>query len=169
VQPPPEPTQAPSDGALLSLVYASRAVVGFGLDDLDDLLAHARSANARAGVTGLLLFRDHRFLQLLEGPATAVREKMAYIAEDPRHDQVTVLLEEHVPARQFPDWSMGYAAETTLQRAAVPGHRTTFDDLDFLPDDHGGAPDTAAVWELLQWFRQDRTGAGADAGTARAR
>ena len=41
-------------------------------------------------------------------------------------------LEEHVPARQFPDWSMGYAAGTTLQRAAVPGHRTTFDDLDFL-------------------------------------
>ncbi|WP_058728481.1 BLUF domain-containing protein [Curtobacterium oceanosedimentum] len=164
-----EPTQNPADGTLLSLVYASRAVVGFGLDDLDELLEHARTANARVGVTGLLLFRDHRFLQLLEGPTAAVREKMAFIAEDPRHDQVTVLLEEHVPARQFPDWSMGYAAETTLQRAAVPGHRTTFDDLDFLPDDHGGAPDLGAVRELLQWFRQDRDGSGTDAGTARAR
>ncbi|MDM7887296.1 BLUF domain-containing protein [Curtobacterium sp. RHCJP20] len=168
MQPPPEPTQTPADGSLLSLVYASRAVVGFGLDDLDELLVHARSANARAGVTGLLLFRDHRFLQLLEGPSAAVREKMAYIAEDPRHDQVTVLLEEQVSSRQFPDWSMGYAAEATLQRAAVPGHRTTFDDLDFLPDDHGGAPDLATVRELLQWFRQDRDGSGADTGTARA-
>lgn len=169
MQPSSEPTQTPADGTLLSLVYASRAVVGFGLDDLDDLLTHARSANASVGVTGLLLFRDHRFLQLLEGPATAVREKMAYIAEDPRHDQVAVLLEEQVRSRQFPDWSMGYAAEATLQRAAVPGHRTTFDDLDFLPDDHGGAPDLAAVRELLQWFRQDRTDGGPDAGTARAR
>ena len=151
---------------LLSLVYSSRAVVGFGLDDLDELLAHSRRANADSGVTGLLLFKDHRFLQLLEGPVAAVREKMAFIAEDPRHDHVTVLLEEDVPTRQFPEWTMGYAAEDTLQRAEVPGHRTTFDDIDFIPDDHRAGPNLPALRELLRWFRENQP---ADAGTARPR
>lgn len=164
--PPVTPDRPPQP--LLSLVYSSRAVVGFGLDDLDDLLAHSREANARVDVTGLLLFTDHRFLQLLEGPAEAVREKMTFIAEDPRHDDVTVLLEEDVPSRQFPDWSMGYAAEDTVQRVDVPGHRTTFDDIDFLPDDHRSGPDLAALRALLRWFREQPS-AATDAGTARPR
>jgi hypothetical protein len=161
----PEQPQQP----LLSLVYASRAVVGFGLDDLDELLAHSRRANAVAGVTGLLLFKDHRFLQLLEGPATAVREKMAFIAEDPRHEHVTVLLEEDVPTRQFPEWTMGYAAEDTLQRAEVPGHRTTFDDIDFIPDDHRLGPNLPELRELLRWFREHQPTAASGVGTARPR
>ncbi|MDM7891289.1 BLUF domain-containing protein [Curtobacterium caseinilyticum] len=159
----------PATTELLSLVYASRAVVGFGLDDLDALLTHSRRANADAGITGLLLFKDHRFLQLLEGPAAAVREKMAFIAEDPRHEQVTVLLEEDVPTRQFPDWTMGYAAEDTLQRAEVPGHRTTFDDIDFIPDDHRVGPTLPELRELLRWFREEQASAGADLGSARPR
>lgn len=155
------------DGPLLSLVYSSRAVVGFGLDDLDELLVHSRRANAQVGVTGLLLFKDHRFLQLLEGPSAAVREKMAFIAEDARHEHVTVLLEEDVPTRQFPDWTMGYAAEDTLQRADVPGHRTTFDDIDFLPDDHRVGPDVSELRELLRWFRENQPSAASGAGAAR--
>ncbi|GGK91000.1 hypothetical protein JOE58_000624 [Curtobacterium luteum] len=158
-----DPVPSTTDGPLLSLVYASRAVVGFDLDDLDELLAHARTANESAGITGLLLFKDHRFLQLLEGPEAAVRDKMTYITEDPRHDDVTVLLEEQVPERQFPGWTMGYATEDTLQHADLPGYRTTFDDIDFLPDDHEAGPVVPALRELIRWFRVTRPG-----GTARA-
>lgn len=156
------------DGPLLSLVYSSRAVVGFGLDALDGLLEHARTANEAAGITGLLLYRDHRFLQLLEGPEAAVREKMAFITEDPRHDHVTVLLEEQVPERQFPGWTMGYAAEDTMQHADVPGYRTTFDDLDFLPDDHDAGPVVPALRELVRWFRVTRP-TGTERATSAAR
>jgi len=138
---------------LLSLVYASQAVVGFDLRALEALLEHARASNEAAGVTGLLLFKDHRFLQLLEGPESAVREKMRLIVEDARHHEVTVLLEEHVPARQFPEWTMGYAADDTLRHADVPGYRTTFDDIDFIPDDYQHGPAVAALRELIRWFR----------------
>ncbi|MEK6343585.1 MAG: BLUF domain-containing protein [Curtobacterium sp.] len=158
-----EAVDSATDGPLLSLVYSSRAVVGFGLDALDELLVHARTANESVGITGLLLYKDHRFLQLLEGPETAVREKMTYITEDPRHDHVTVLLEEQVPERQFPGWTMGYAAEDALQHADVPGYRTTFDDIDFLPDDHEAGPVVPALRELIRWFRVTRPG-----GTERA-
>lgn len=154
-------TAAAAERPLLSLVYTSRAVVGFGMDDLDTLLDHARTANARSDVTGLLLFKDHRFLQLLEGPEAAVREKMLLIEDDPRHEQVTVLLEEEVPDRQFPDWTMGYAADDQLRHADVPGYRTTFDDIDFIPDDHVEAATMPALRELIRWFRAN---SASDAG-----
>jgi hypothetical protein len=147
-----------ADAPLLSLVYASQAVIGFDLRALDELLAHARASNEATGVTGLLLFKDHRFLQLLEGPEVAVREKMRLIVEDARHHEVTVLLEERVPARQFPEWTMGYAADHTLRHVDVPGYRTTFDDIDFIPDDHQQSSTLPALRELIRWFRAQRPG-----------
>lgn len=159
--------QSGTDAPLLSLVYSSRAVIGFDLRALDELLQRSRAANAEADVTGLLLFREHRSLQLLEGPESAVREKISFISEDPRHEHVRVLLEEHVPARQFPEWTMGYAAAGALRATSVPGYRTTFDDIDFLPDDHAGGPVAPALRELIRWFRTEQDATVAAARTAR--
>ncbi|MFJ4221807.1 BLUF domain-containing protein [Curtobacterium luteum] len=136
-------------------MYSSIAVIGFDLPALDELLQRSRVANAEADVTGLLLFREHRFLQLLEGPESAVREKMSLIAEDPRHERVRVLLEEHVLVRQFPEWTMGYAADGALRAASVPGYRTAFDDIDSLPDNQVGGPVASALRELIRWFRTE--------------
>ncbi|MGT2425583.1 BLUF domain-containing protein [Amnibacterium kyonggiense] len=89
---------------LLSIVYRS---VQTGDLDLADLLRQARGANRSAGITGMLLAQDGRFLQALEGPEPAVRSLLASIRRDPRHREVTVLVEEVVVARRFPDWAMG--------------------------------------------------------------
>lgn len=144
---------AATDGTLLSLVYASKAVVGFTRADLQELLTRSRESNTGDAISGMLLFKDHRFLQLLEGPADAVRAKMRLIREDARHYDVSVLLEESVLERQFPDWTMGYAADTTLRGVTIPGYRTTFDDIDFIPDDHDAGPVLPALRELIRWFR----------------
>ena len=128
-------------------------MVGFTSTDLEDLLTRSREANTGDAISGMLLFKAHRFLQLLEGPADAVRAKMRLIREEARHYDVLVLLEEAVPERQFPDWTMGYAADTTLHGVTVPGYRTTFDDIDFIPDDHDARPVLPALRELLRWFR----------------
>jgi hypothetical protein len=125
--------------------------------DLEALLQQSRAANRVAGVSGMLLFKNHRFLQLLEGREDAVRDKMQLIAEDARHYNVTVLLEEHLPERQFPDWTMGYAADATLRQVRIPGYRTTFDDIDFVPDDHDAGPVLPALRELIRWFRTNPT------------
>jgi hypothetical protein len=157
-----------SEGSFLSLVYSSRAVVGFDLAALDELLQHSRSSNVQDGITGLLLFKDDRFLQLLEGPEPAVRAKMSFINQDPRHEHVTVLLEEHMDARQFPDWTMGYAAVDALRSAEIPGYRTTFDDIDFYPVDHAEGALIPALRELIRWFRTNQSGLVAASRSATA-
>ncbi len=135
---------------MLSLTYSSVATDSLADDDLRALLDQSRRANAENGITGVLLYRNGYFLQLLEGPDQAVRQKMDTIRHDPRHTKVTVLLEELIEERQFPEWTMGYPADDTDVEQA-PGYRTTFDDLDATDGDRITA--LPALRELIRWFR----------------
>ena len=54
------------------VVYASAAVEAFSEVQLVQLLARARTNNERLGVTGLLLYDEGSFLQVLEGDAKVI-------------------------------------------------------------------------------------------------
>lgn len=134
---------------MLSIVYSSTATVDFSDRDLDGLLVSCRSNNERLGVTGVLAFREGRFLQLLEGPLEVVRERMKIIARDPRHTGVTTLLEEVTQKRQFPEWTMGFERVNDTHMETIPGYRATFDSLN--PDTAAGGT-TMALRQLLAWY-----------------
>ncbi|MGU3408846.1 BLUF domain-containing protein [Microbacterium sp. M1A1_1b] len=135
---------------MLSLTYSSVATSTLEPADLTALLTQSRASNEHTGITGMLLFRNGYFLQVLEGPDAQVRQKMRTIRDDPRHTKVTVLLEEVIEDREFPEWTMGFPSEQELED--VPGYRATFDDL----DSHDGDAMSAvpAVRQLVRWFRQ---------------
>jgi hypothetical protein len=90
------------------LLYVSNTTQEIGLSDLDNVLTASRRNNAMMGITGLLLFIDGGFLQILEGEERAVRELYTRIAADPRHRNPRLMLDREVPVRAFPDWSMGF-------------------------------------------------------------
>jgi hypothetical protein len=73
-----------------------------------EILATARRVNAERGVTGVLLFSDHCFAQVLEGPPDAVATVYAAIQRDPRHRDLVVLHDHPVNRRSFGAWSMGF-------------------------------------------------------------
>ncbi|WP_368497596.1 BLUF domain-containing protein [Herbiconiux sp. A18JL235] len=133
-------TRKDAGTALLSVVYSSTAVVPFGDDDLFELLEHSRENNARDGLTGMLLYRDERFLQVLEGPEEAVRRRVEVIRDDARHTRFWVLIEELSDARHFPDWTMGFPAHSAPE--AVPGYLASFASADAA--DAAGAADADA-------------------------
>lgn len=137
---------------MLSLIYSSVATRPLGDDDLARLLEQSRRSNEREDVTGVLLFRNGYFLQLLEGPDAAVRAKLDRIKHDDRHTKVRVILEDHVEERQFPEWTMGFPA-AGADVARVPGYRSTFNDLETAGDTDADVPSARAVRELIRWFR----------------
>jgi hypothetical protein len=120
---------------LFTLLYASRATRTFDDADLLDLLRHARAANERRGVTGMLLHAQGRFMQVLEGERDVVLDLLAAIRRDPRHEAIVVTQVEAIDERRFGDWTMGfvhadrYPGEPGLNRvvnaanglASVPG------------------------------------------------
>jgi len=93
---------------LFHLVYISSAKPGFGRAQLRALLERSRVKNETLGITGLLLHHEGKLLQVLEGPERAVRALFDIIQADTRHVGATVLLEEEIPARQYPQWPMAF-------------------------------------------------------------
>jgi hypothetical protein len=145
---------------VLSTVYVSRSSYPFTDDDLANLLMTSRANNARLGITGMLLHREGRFIQVLEGPEEAVRARLAVIARDPRHTGVNTIVDELVPDRLFPGWTMGYRAVTDDLASSLPGYADVFGaSADDLADGASGLSPSSAykVRTLLRWFREQPT------------
>lgn len=100
---------------LFRLLYVSSATELFTDDELTALLEQSRERNARDGITGMLLYKEGNFLQLIEGPEPAVRALHARILKDRRHHKLITVLEESVTDRQCARWSMGFVPEDRLR------------------------------------------------------
>lgn len=132
-----------------SLIYSSRVTTDLSDDDLIDLLATSRRNNDDLGLTGVLLYREGRFLQYLEGPRSALLDRVRIIAADERHTSFVTLLEEDIPQRLFPAWSMGFERLSEKSAAEIPGYRTSFSDLSEAAEEPGTR---GVLHELSQWF-----------------
>jgi hypothetical protein len=147
---------------LISLVYLSTAVVRFSAQDLVELLTKCRDNNSKLGITGMLLFKDGNFLQVLEGERGKVLALYKRIGKDSRHRRVTALSQGPITQRDFPDWSMGFhdlGADNTLR---TPGF-SPFLDTSLRAADFSGDPGRAK--KLLLLFKEEKllakgTGAG---------
>jgi hypothetical protein len=78
--------------------------------EIGQILQTARRKNKEQNVTGALLFNSGYFAQALEGPRLAIEQIFETIQRDPRHGDVTVLSSQTDGRRDFPEWSMAYAA-----------------------------------------------------------
>jgi hypothetical protein len=142
-------TASATGDRLFSLVYSSTATEQFDDDELQQLLTESRAFNEGEDISGMLLYRGGRFIQFLEGPEDRVRQLMTTIGDDPRHENVRVLLDGHPDARQFAEWTMGYEPIRTPTQTPE-GFRDTFDDLEALDDTDAVV---RAARELSFWFR----------------
>jgi Sensors of blue-light using FAD len=92
---------------LVRCLYVSRSAKLLNASILDPILEQSRLKNPKAGITGLLCFRDHIFVQVLEGGRDPVCELFNAIVRDERHQDVRLLSFEEIPERRFGNWTMG--------------------------------------------------------------
>ncbi len=92
---------------LVRLLYASRAADQLGQEGLSAILKQSKCNNPKLGITGVLCFSDHTFMQVLEGGREAVSRLYNRIVGDPRHHDVVLLRYEEIQERRFGGWSMG--------------------------------------------------------------
>lgn len=142
---------------LSALVYRSRAVVPLTDVDLFYLLGQAREANARDGISGLLLYDRGWFFQWIEGPTEPLGLAWNRIRRDPRHHEIAVLADQTIPVRLFPDWHMRFAHRDRQHEAAVDGFVLAEPDL--LDDLHLNPEKTPNI--LAKFSRLAGTGAAA--------
>jgi hypothetical protein len=109
------------------LIYSSEATPGLAAAELEEMLAESRIRNQVYGITGVLLFVEGAFLQILEGEKDDVLGLMERIQRDPRHRGVKVFYEQEVDERAFASWSMAYlspSAEEVAKWAEFEGATT---------------------------------------------
>lgn len=106
---------------LVHCIYCSAATKAFSPSDLPALLAECREKNAAAGLTGMLLYSDRTFFQVLEGDRSVVEALLERLTRDKRHERLTKLIVEPIERRSFAQWTMGYARITRKELAEIPG------------------------------------------------
>lgn len=94
--------------SLYYLLYVSRETDPLSVAELQRLAIAARGANLRYGITGLLLHRDRKFIQMLEGEFEAVWSLYTAIHRDPRHQDLVVALHGEIEHRNFPGSPMAF-------------------------------------------------------------
>ena len=121
---------------LVHCIYTSVGTEPFSKEYIVDLLDKAKKKNAALGVTGMLLYDEGSFFQVLEGDPDAVSSLVKTIQKDERHDRVVKLILEPIEARDFSDWTMGYSDIKLDDLNQIEGMNdffqsgSTFGDLD---------------------------------------
>ncbi|MCK6392788.1 BLUF domain-containing protein [Zoogloea sp.] len=93
---------------LVQLIYVSSACKELSDDELDRILESSIRHNAQQGITGVLLYLNGNFMQVIEGEEAAIDETYSRIRDDERHKGLFVLARDVIPERDFPGWSMGF-------------------------------------------------------------
>ena len=107
--------------ALVQIIYTSNAVAPFSDRQLVDLLAKARTNNRSLHVSGMLVYDDGFFIQVLEGAEKDVDALFARIERDPGHCNVRLLLRQSLKEKEYDEWSMGFVDTADLNEQ-TPGY-----------------------------------------------
>lgn len=145
-------TSAIAVDEIFQLGYASAASTPFSEDELRDLLAKARANNAELNVSGMLLYHEGSFIQVLEGDQDTVEQLYAKIADDPRHTNALLLFKGDATERSFDEWTMGFH-ELQKAGAAAPAGLNQFLDNGVTGISSG---DGETIKKVLLGFRTGR-------------
>ncbi len=141
-------------GSLFQIIYVSTASEPFGRAELVKLLRQSVRRNMQSGITGLLLYKDGSFMQVLEGEERAVVALYSKISRDPRHHHVIPLIHEPIEQRNFPNSAMAFRDLNAAELRNLAGYS------EFLNTPLNGelyARDIPKSKRLLLLFKQDFT------------
>ena len=106
----------PKPKDLVELSYLSEAVSDMSFLGLMRLLESARAFNQSNGITGILLYDNQQFGQIIEGERANIMKVWKRIQEDKRHHRIELLEIREISERSFPDWLLRFYGGETLTR-----------------------------------------------------
>lgn len=136
---------------LVHLIYCSTATRSMSNEDLLALLREARTRNDELGVTGMLLYENGGFFQVIEGEAAVINRLYAMIEADDRHHHLVKIIHEPIARRVFADWTMGFSRLHPSQVGEIVGANDFFDAGESLT-----SLDPGRAKKILTAFKQGR-------------
>lgn len=91
---------------LSQLVYVSNRKPNCTQEEIDKILLSCKKNNPPMNITGVLLYSDKKFIQLVEGEAKVITELYDKIKEDNRHGNPMMISFGPIREKAFPSWHM---------------------------------------------------------------
>lgn len=147
--------------SMVRLTYVSRLARDCGGEELGRIMTVSRRNNRGLGVTGALCYSPRGFLQILEGPASAVNQLYRRIVQDKRHVDVTLVEYTPVHQRDFARWSMAYIRTDEIDRGLLRQFTTrdVFDPFEMSPAQARGFLQAVAEERMAFLARQEKAAA----------
>ena len=138
---------------MIQVSYISSTSRPMSHEALLSLLNECRRNNEKLGVTGLLMYANSTFLQVVEGEDDVVDNLVERICADERHEEIQMLRRTEIDERRYGQWSMGYNEVSEQDLEETEGLRNfSAEDFDFsLLVDNESVVDT-----LLERYRQSQ-------------
>ena len=91
-----------------AISYVSSVNSNLTEDDILKVLKYTRNWNNEHGITGILLYSDGNFFQVLEGEKELLKSLLSRIIKDERHTNVMVIFEKEVSETKFDDYQSDF-------------------------------------------------------------
>jgi hypothetical protein len=137
--------------SLYCFVYTSVSNQRLSDDKLKDLLTKSRLKNESLKITGMLLYLDPFFIQVLEGEEETVSESYKTIKEDPRHHKVSLIYKKPIAERIFPNWTMGFNKVSNENLESIEGFSAFWER----PETSSLNEVTREIEKLLDMFKHE--------------
>ena len=98
---------------LKTICYISDSIQYESLKNLENLYLKASANNFRKSITGILIYTNNNFLQVLEGEENVVNETFKIISLDIRHRNIFKIIDTTIEERIFEDYNFGF---TTINK-----------------------------------------------------
>lgn len=113
-----------------NIVYVSTAVKLMHENQLFDILHNSRQHNAALNISGVLLYSEGTFIQVLEGRDGVIDALYSRIQADRRHKNVMKLIDEPITEKSFAQWLMGFAVTDVEKTDKLVGYLRSISELD---------------------------------------
>ncbi|MFL1013035.1 BLUF domain-containing protein [Flavisericum labens] len=91
-----------------TICYISDSIKHESIDKLKSLYQKASVNNKKQNITGVLIYKNSNFLQVLEGEASSVDQTFNKIQEDKRHRNIFKVISTQIEQRIFEDYNFGF-------------------------------------------------------------
>jgi hypothetical protein len=91
---------------LSQLVYVSNRNATCTPAEIEKILNSCKKNNPSLNITGVLLYTDKKFMQLVEGDAKVIVDLYDKIKKDQRHSNVMMISYNPIKEKSFPSWHM---------------------------------------------------------------
>ncbi len=107
---------------MYEIIYRSLASPGLQEEDLVKILANSRYNNKQHAISGVLLYFNNSFLQILEGERNDLELLYSKIEIDRRHNHSKIISAGAINERMFGDWSMSFKSLSEDELSLLPGY-----------------------------------------------